>query len=79
MSDEDSIDEHNTSEIWRNVKGDIADMPVHITALGFPEETPPPGGPVVRRRLFRRIDCMVTHIARVWINRVRLPILHVVS
>ena len=23
--------------------------------------------------------CMVTHIARVWINRVRLPILHVVS
>ena len=23
--------------------------------------------------------CMVTHIPRVWINRVRLPILHVVS
>ena len=23
--------------------------------------------------------CMVTHIARVWINRVRLPALHVVS
>ena len=23
--------------------------------------------------------CMVTHIARVWINRVRLPVLHVVS
>ena len=23
--------------------------------------------------------CMVTRIARVWINRVRLPILHVVS
>ena len=23
--------------------------------------------------------CMFTHIARVWINRVRLPILHVVS
>ena len=23
--------------------------------------------------------CMVTHIARVWINRVRLPTLHVVS
>ena len=23
--------------------------------------------------------CMVTHIARIWINRVRLPILHVVS
>ena len=23
--------------------------------------------------------CMVTHIARVWSNRVRLPILHVVS
>ena len=24
-------------------------------------------------------NCMVTHIARVWINRVRLPVLHVVS
>ena len=23
--------------------------------------------------------CMVTHIARVWINRIRLPVLHVVS
>ena len=23
--------------------------------------------------------CMVTHLARVWINRVRLPVLHVVS
>ena len=23
--------------------------------------------------------CMVTHIARVWINRVRLPVQHVVS
>ena len=23
--------------------------------------------------------CMVTHIARVWVNRVRLPVLHVVS
>ena len=23
--------------------------------------------------------CMVTHIARVWINQVRLPVLHVVS
>ena len=23
--------------------------------------------------------CMTTHIARVWINRIRLPILHVVS
>ena len=23
--------------------------------------------------------CMVTHIARVWINRGRLPVLHVVS
>ena len=23
--------------------------------------------------------CMVTHIAKVWINRVRLPILHVIS
>ena len=26
-----------------------------------------------------RQHCMVTHIARVWINRVRLPVLHVVS
>ena len=25
------------------------------------------------------VCCMVTHIARVWINRVRLPILHAVS
>ena len=25
------------------------------------------------------VVCMVTHIARVWINRVRLPVLHVVS
>ena len=23
--------------------------------------------------------CMVTHMARVWVNRVRLPVLHVVS
>ena len=23
--------------------------------------------------------CMVTHIARVWINRVKLPVLHVVN
>ena len=23
--------------------------------------------------------CMVTHIARVWTNRIRLPVLHVVS
>ena len=27
----------------------------------------------------RMYVCMVTHIARVWINRVRLPMLHVVS
>ena len=26
-----------------------------------------------------RSSCMVTHIARIWINRVRLPVLHVVS
>ena len=26
-----------------------------------------------------KLPCMVTHIATVWINRVRLPILHVVS
>ena len=27
----------------------------------------------------RMYVCMVTHIERVWINRIRLPILHVVS
>ena len=29
--------------------------------------------------LVRMTVCMVTHTARVWINRVKLPILHVVS
>ena len=43
---------------------------------------PPFGVDVVPISLFKVVCmyvCMVTHIARVWINRVRLPILLVVS
>ena len=31
------------------------------------------------RQKFQQRMCMVTHIARVWINQVRLPVLHVVT
>ena len=34
---------------------------------------------VILKPTLNAILCMVTHIARVWINRVRLPVLHVVS
>ena len=44
-------------------------MQVYSITVGF--------SPILYCRCYH--VCMVTHIARVWINRVRLPILHVVS